>query len=131
MTNEGEVYFGLYGEDFDPNEITTIIGIEPTSAQRKGNPIPKSTSWKLSVGKIESDLIDVYEMSSKLIEKLKPHKTKIISAISKHQLQAVLQVVLWVSSDDSVPTPAIGFEADSINFISSIGASIDIDTYRK
>ena len=131
MTNEGEVYFRLWGEDFDPDDVTTLLGIEPTKTELKGDPIPRHTSWKLSGGKLESDVIDVYEMASALARKLAPVAENIIEAMKQHELQAVFQVVLWVTSDDSKPTPAIGFEPNVISFLSTIGASIDVDTYRK
>jgi hypothetical protein len=29
MPNEGEVYFGLFGDDFDPESLSIGIGIRP------------------------------------------------------------------------------------------------------
>jgi len=130
VTNEGEVYFGLWGDDFDPDKISELLGIEPTSTARKGNPRPVQTSWKLSTGEVKADIIDVYEMSSALVKRLEPIEGKIIEAIAKYKLEAVLQVVLWVTTDDTKPTPAIGFEPEVIKFLSSVGASVDVDTYR-
>ena len=130
-TNEGKVYFGLFGNDFDPNEVTALLGIQPTKTAEKRNPIPKRASWILSTGKIEADIIDVYEMSSEIIEKLEPLKSQIIEAMNKYKLEAVLEVVLTVTSDDSKSTPAIGFEVNVIKFLSDVGAFIDVDTYRK
>jgi len=130
MTNEGEVYFALYGDDFDPEVVTGLIGIQPTSARRKGTPIPKHTSWKVSLGKVEGDVIDVYDLSSALVAKLRPHQEQIARVKRELSLDAVLQVVLWVTTDDTKPTPAIGFEPEAIAFLSAVGASIDIDTYR-
>jgi len=50
--------------------------------------------------------------------------------VHEHNLHAVLEVVLWISWDDSIPTPAIGFERSVIEFLFKTGAVIDIDTYR-
>lgn len=130
MTNEGEVYFALYADDFDPDVVTQLVGIQPTSARRKGVPTPKRTSWKLSAGKVEGDFIDVYELSSALVSKLLPYSERIEQVKQKFGLHAVLQVVLWITTDDSKPTPAIGFEPEVIAFLNSVGASIDVDTYR-
>ncbi|WP_295750204.1 DUF4279 domain-containing protein [Undibacterium sp.] len=130
MTNRGEVYFALRGDDFDPDEATKIIGIEPTSMRRKATPRPKFSEWKFSVGEIENDVIDVYEMSSDLVGKLKKCENNILVAINTLGLEATFQVVLWISTDDSISTPAIGFEPEVISFIHKIGASVDIDTYR-
>jgi hypothetical protein len=128
--NEGEVYFALYADEFDPDEVTKIIGIEPTKTRRKGNPIPRCTFWEYSTGKIEDEVVDVYEMSSSLVATLVPHADKIIQAKERFGLQAVLEVVLTVTPDESKSTPTIGFEAEVIAFVHNVGATIDIDTYR-
>lgn len=128
--NEGEVYFALFGDEFEPDEVTKIIGIEPTKIWRKGSPIPRFTFWKYSTGKVENEVVDVYEMSSSLIAKLAPHVDNIVKAKEMFKLQAVLEVVLTITPDDSKSTPAIGFELEVIAFLNRVGATIDIDTYR-
>lgn len=44
-------------------------------------------------------------------------------------LYAVLEVVLYISTDDAVSTPAIGFSNRVLAFLADVNASIDIDTY--
>jgi hypothetical protein len=129
LTNSGKVYFGLYGDNFEPDEITEMIGLEPTSTNSKGDPLPKKHSWKFGLDEIEADYIDIYEMSSELVSKLKPVSSKIVEAKEKFNLELVLQVVLWISTDETISTPAIGFESDVIDFLDKVGATIDIDTY--
>lgn len=131
MTNECEIYFGLIGDNFDPNEVTKIIGIKPTKAKQKAEPIPKISYWNYSLGKIENEIIDVYELSSNLVSTLQPYESKIKKAIKQHNLRAVLEVVIWFSTNEEVSTPAIGFDETTIQFLNSIGATIDIDTYLK
>lgn len=128
-TNEGEVYFKLVGE-FDPDIVTKELGIEPTRTKQKGSPIPKFDSWHYSHGKVIADFIDIYEMSSKLVEELNPRAEVIAEVVRKHKLMAELQVVLWITMNEEISTPAIGFEQNVIQFLSKVGASIDIDTYR-
>jgi hypothetical protein len=128
--NEGEVYFCLYGDDFDPDAVTKVIGINPTRTKRKGDPIPRCSSWHYSTGKIENDLVDVYELSSSLIAKLAPYSDNILKVKRDYNLKAILEVVLTISPDDSKSTPAIGFESEVIAFLHKVGATIDIDTYR-
>ena len=130
MTNEGEVYFALYGDDFDPELITEATGLMPTSTKRKSHPRPKHTKWAVSCGKIAADVIDVYEMSSRLVGQLKPHTAQLLEVKNRLGLKAVLQVVLWITMDESKSTPAIGFEPEVIEFLNAVGASIDVDTYR-
>jgi hypothetical protein len=130
VTNEGEVYFCLYGKNFEPSEVTRLLGLEPTSVRREASPIPKHSSWNLSSGVIKNDLIDVYELSSALVSLLIPHAERICVAKRDMNLEAVLQVVLWITIDETKSTPAIGFEPEVISFLSAVGASIDVDTYR-
>lgn len=131
MTNEAEVYFALYGSEFDPDEATRRIGIEPTSIKRKGEPKTRKHSfWQISSGRIEDDIIDIYEMSSALVAQLAPFAEKIASTRQALGLEAVLEVVLRISTDESKSTPAIGFDHEVMSFLQKVGATIDVDTYR-
>lgn len=95
MPNEGRVYFGLFGDDFDPESLS--IGISPIKTARKGSPIPKQSSWIYSSERVQSDLIDVYEMSSALALALRPYAEQIREAMKKHNLEAVLEVVITMT----------------------------------
>ncbi|MGK7873059.1 MAG: DUF4279 domain-containing protein [Xenococcaceae cyanobacterium] len=133
-TNEGEVYFALDGYDFNPDEVTEFLGVKPTSVVRKGERIPdrfpKFSSWKFSTGKEIDDYIDVFLMALSITETLSPKTDLILEAIDKFRVKPRLEVVLWFSADENVPTPAIGFEVSSVQFLGKIGAFIDIDTYK-
>lgn len=131
----GEVYLGLYGENFDPDEVSNFIGLKASSVKRKGErdsrvPLPQMSTWKYSLGKIESDFIDVYEMADDLVDHLRPFEAKIAEAIKKFGLSAELQIVLWIDQNESASMPAIGFERPVLDFVHAIEATIDIDTYR-
>lgn len=82
------------------------------------------------MGKIENDVIDVYEMSEGLVTQLKPYVSKIVEAKSKFNLTCVFQVVLRINQDETKSMPAIGFDHAAIEFIRDVSATIDIDTYR-
>ena len=130
MVNVGEVYFALRGTDFEPDEVTKLLGIDPSRVKRQSSPVPKYSSWELSSGKVSDEVIDVYVMGEAIVAKLSGAASAIVAAISQYRLEATLQVVLTVSPDDRLSTPAIGFSAESVQFLSAVGASIDIDTYR-
>lgn len=129
--NQGEVYFALFGDAFDPEEVTRLVGVEPTSVAFKGSPrTRKHTVWRFSSGKVESDLVDVYEMTSSLVAKLAPHVDKINLAQERFALESSLSVVLTITTDDSKSTPAIGLERSVVAFLAQVGAWVDVDTYR-
>ncbi|TDR20587.1 DUF4279 domain-containing protein [Marinicella litoralis] len=133
-TNEGRVYFALDGDDFDPDSLTEFLGVEPTSIMRKGTRIPEKSpaksSWEFSTENIVNNFIDVFAMAESITEQLEPKKTRIIEAIDKFNLVARLEVVLWISMNEEHSTPAIGFEPNTIKFLSEVGAFIDVDTYK-
>ena len=129
-TNEGEVYFALKGDNFNPEDMTKFLGIQPTSTSIKGTPIPKQNSWELSSGKIINECIDVYEMASSLIETLEPKTELLIKAIKHFNVKPHLEVVLWFTVNEDISTPAIGFDEKTIQFLGKVGAYVDIDTYK-
>jgi len=128
------VYFAFDGEDFDPDEITRQLGIEPTSIRRKGdripNKVPRLNSWKLSTKKIVSEVIDVEEMALKVVKILEPKAEEIKTIKRKLNAMVRLEVVLWITTDEKQSTPAVGFNLQIIEFLAKVGAYIDIDTYR-
>ncbi len=130
LVNEGEMYFSLWGNDFDPDAVTRALEIEPSRVQRQAVPRPKMSSWVLSSGKLSADMLDVYDMGEALISRLSGSSETIRRVAERFNLAVTLQVVLTVSADDRLSTPAIGFSAETVQFLASVGASIDIDTYR-
>ena len=133
-TNEGRVYFALDGDDFDPEELTQFLGIEPTSIMIKGSHIPgkapAKNSWAVSTENIINNYIDVFSMAKSITDQLEPKKQNIIEAIKRFNLVPRLEVVLWFSVNEEHSTPAIGFEPETIKFLADIGAFIDVDTYK-
>jgi len=132
-THEAEVYFCLNG-DFDPEEITSELGIGPTSQSRKGEKGRYSkelsfSSWILSTGRVVSDEVDIYDLSEKLISKIDNRKNIIRELVLKHNYQSKLQAVVLLSSKKDVSTPAIGFSQKVIHFLNQVNALIDIDLY--
>jgi hypothetical protein len=134
-TSKCEVYFRLCGDEFEPDKVSQYIGLVATRTRRKGErrkdvPLPRNSTWQFSTGVIESDVIDVYEMSAALVERLAPYTSKIAEAKAIFQLTCVLQVVLWIDQNEEKSMPAIGFEQGVIDFLKAVGGTIDIDTYR-
>ena len=133
-TNEGRVYFSLDGDDFNPDELTVFLGIKPTSVRRKGSKvpgkIPKMNSWELSTEQVIDEYIDVFEMATAVVNQLKPKKDLILEAKERFKVSPRFEVVLCFSMNEEHPTPAIGFEIETVEFLGEIGAFVDIDTYK-
>ncbi|MCA9232922.1 MAG: hypothetical protein KDA57_19900, partial [Planctomycetales bacterium] len=65
-----------------------------------------------------------------LVSQLSSKVSEINSAREKFGAEAYLEVVLHISCDENISTPALGFTHPTVAFLSEVGAYIDIDTYR-
>ena len=129
-SNKGRAYFGLSGYHFNPDDITRLLGIEPTSVNNAGansgldNPV--ISSWELSTDNVTDDL-DVYDLTDIIIKQLEPVKEKILQVIKSHNLSPRIGVVLILSVDKEESVPDVGFGARTIRFLAEIGAFINVE----
>lgn len=133
-TGNSYVYFALTGDDFDTDEVTNRLGITPTDSWRKGDkgqfkPILEFTSWRLSTDKGQEYLqIDklVDEIISKLFDKI-----EIINDLKgQFQLDSVLEIILYIDTNEDNSTPALGHDLKTIEFLYRTQTKTDVDIYR-
>ena len=129
-SNEGRVHFTLSGYHFNPDDVTRLLGIEPTtvdaSGARSGLDKPVISSWELSTATMTDD-VDVYDLTNELIKQIEPIKEKILEVIKSHNLSPRIGVVLVLSVDKNETAPDVGFGARTIRFLADIGAFINVD----
>ena len=132
--NKGRAYFGLSGYHFDPNLVTELIGLEPTSVNDAGTrgslDKPVISSWEFSTETItsENQELDIYKLiDDEILKKIEPAKDKIIEVCKNQNLSPRIGVVLTLSVDKDETTPDVGFGARIIKFCAEIGAFINID----
>jgi len=129
-SNEGRAYFALSGYHFNPDDITRLLGIEPTavdaSGANSGLDKPVISSWELSTETMTDD-VDVYDLTNVLIKQIEPVKEKILEVIKSHNLSPRIGVVLVLSVDKNETAPDVGFGARTIRFLADIGAFINVD----
>jgi hypothetical protein len=129
-SNKVRVYFALSGYHFNPDDITRLIGIEPTSVDASGarSPLDKPviSSWELSTETMTDD-IDVYKMTDIIIKKIEPAKDNILQVIKSHNLSPRIGVVMVLSTGKDEAAPDFGFGARTIRFLADIGAFINVD----
>jgi hypothetical protein len=133
-SNKGRAYFSLVGYHFNPDDITSFIGLEPTSIDDSGMrgtlDKPVISSWELSTETITSDTqeLDIYKLiDDEILKKIEPAKDKIIEICKSQNLSPRIGVVLTLSIDKDETTPDVGFGARVIKFCSEIGAFINVD----
>jgi hypothetical protein len=132
--NKGRAYFALVGYHFNPDDITRLIGLEPTSTNdagaRSGLDNPVISSWEFSTDTITSDSeeLDIYKLiDDEILKKIEPAKDKIIEVCKSHNLSPRISVVLTLSVDKDETVPEVGFGSRVVKFCSDIGAFINIE----
>ena len=129
-SNEGRAYFALSGYHFNPDDITRLLGIKPTSINAAGASSgldkPVISSWELSTDTITDD-VDIYKMTDIIIKRLEPAKDKVLQVIKSHNLSPRIGVVLVLSVDKDESVPDVGFGARTIRFLAEIGAFINVE----
>jgi hypothetical protein len=129
-SNKARAHFTLSGYHFDPDDITRLLGIEPTSVDASGAHSaldkPVISSWELSTEMMTGN-IDVYKMTDSIIKKIEPAREKILQVIKSHNLSPRIGVVLVLSTDKNDAIPDVGFGARAIRFLADIGAFINVD----
>ena len=132
--NKGRAYFALVGYHFNPDDITDLLGLEPTSTNDAGassgldNPV--ISSWELSTETItsENQEVDIYKLiDDEILKKIEPAKEKIIQVCKSHNLSPRISVVLTLSVDKDESCPEVGFGSRVIKFCAEIGAFINVD----
>lgn len=131
---KGRAFFALYGYHFNPDDITALIGIEPTatdaSGAQSGLDSPVISSWEFSTPTISSDEqdVDLYKlMDDDLLKKIEHAKDKIIEVCKSHNLSPRITIVLSLSTDKDEAAPEVGFGARIVKFCAEIGAFINVD----
>ena len=129
-SNKARAYFALSGYHFNPDDITSLLGIEPTSVNaagaHSGLDKPVISSWELSTETV-TDEVDVYKLTDDLLKQIEPAKEKILQVIKSHNLSPRLGVVLVLSIDKDETCPDVGFGGRTTRFMADIGAFINVD----
>lgn len=129
-SNTGRAYFALMGYHFNPDDITRLLGIEPTSVDAAGAysglDKPVISSWELSTDTVAGE-VDVFALTDTIVKQLEPLKEKIVEVCKSHNLSPRLGVVLALSIDKGESGPEIGFGARTIRFLADTGSFIDMD----
>ncbi|MDQ0170096.1 DUF4279 domain-containing protein [Paenibacillus tundrae] len=124
-----KAYYSLFGDHFDPDEVTSKLAITPTSITRKGDTINAKhshpeTSWTLSTEYEES--LDVNKQLNKVMNSLKDKVDEINTTQAQNQLKSKFYIVIVMEEGY---TPALYFDSNFIKFADSIHAEIDVDLY--
>ena len=132
--SQSYVYFALQGDNFDPDEVTIALGIEPTDSWKKGDKgqyilNQKYSCWKWSTGK-GKEAIFIDTLVGEVIERLKDKVEVINNLKEKHNLTSVLEIVMYIDTNSEESTPALGHDLKTIEFLYLTQTTTDVDIYR-
>ncbi len=132
--NKTPVYFSLKGEDFDPQKVTEILGIAPNESWQKGerghyNSELAFSSWILSTS-INHDFYDVNLLIKEIIDQLYAKIEAINEVKLQYVLESVLQIVLYIDTNEDNTTPYFGHDLNIIDFLYRTQTTTDVDIHR-
>lgn len=129
MSEKAYVYLKFIDEKLDPSGISSLIGIEPTIAGRKGDLIPgrklpiKEGVWMYR-HMMDEIPWDVGDAISSLLQLIEPN-TALRQFCSDNDIYLEFSVVLYLA----INTPIITLEPFLLKRVAAINATIDFDIY--
>jgi hypothetical protein len=127
--------FILTGIGFNPDEVTSLLGIQPTQTWRLGDLVPrtilhrKHDAWLFSTGYEtldEEHSVDVTSQVHRLVDQIQPNTAKLKEICTRLQLEPALNCVLYIEGNDR---PAVHFDPDIVQWLAQLQAEIDINLY--
>lgn len=124
------VYLSIFGEVFDPDTLTDLVGITPTGTGIKSQlsdskrTTNKDTFWDLSVGPVNSLFLE--EVNDSLLKKIKGSESIIFQYMTEHNLLAKFNIILEIVDGQ---TASLYFNRAFLKCIEQLQAEVDIDTY--
>lgn len=132
MTNS-YVYFAFQGDNFDPNVVTTELGISPTDSWRTGEPGKYIQQLKYSCWQLKStshELLDMDKLVNEVVSQLS-EKIELINNLKQRlNLDTALSIVMNIDINEEHPTPYLGHNSEVISFLHRTGTTTDVDIYR-
>jgi hypothetical protein len=128
------VYFALKGNNFDPQVLTNEIGIIPTDTWKAGDKGKYKLTLKYSCWELSTDVGREYIMVSNLVEEIVNKlfdKIEIINELkNRYNLYSVLEIVMYVDTNEEQTTPSLGHDLKTIEFLYRTQTETDVDIYR-
>jgi hypothetical protein len=138
---ELRIYGATDGPDFDPDELTTRLGVVPHSIRRRGEPgrngrVARCSSWQWSTPqRIE---FDSEVLVREVLDTFDPADTELARVRTTWGLELVLGLVVHMygaavtdegESWTEIPTPGLALSLETLQRLTRRGCDLDIDQY--
>jgi hypothetical protein len=124
---------------FDPDEVTAVVGLQPTTAWRRGDPVSATlVSRRFSRWQYELPPVDTFiteDVVIRLLEAIEPYAEGIAAACGRLGMMAGVMVVISTRGECGVDgavvvsTPAIGYTAHTMQRLARLGLAVHHDQY--
>ncbi|WP_454938192.1 DUF4279 domain-containing protein [Capnocytophaga gingivalis] len=122
--------FCIYGDYFEMDRVTDIIGLTPTQTAYKGDQlkyrVSEETFWECNFAPIETLFIE--DNLQVFADKVTPCLEELASFIKAFALTSKLLFCVEMSPEESCP--AIVFDNKILELLHRLNAWIDIDMYK-
>jgi hypothetical protein len=123
-----KVSFGIDGTDFKNENITELMGIQPTVRWNQGDIVGsrtrKLTYWEVSIDYTETLVLD--NQLKLLYESIKDKITILKDLKNKFNCNFFIVIVLKIENKEN---PSMHLHKWFVDFLHEIGAEVDIDMY--
>jgi Domain of unknown function (DUF4279) len=120
--------FSLTGFTISPNEMSGIIGINPTKTWEIGDTIGKSNLQRKENGWVLSSSLDksseLEEQISDLLQQLKPKWANLLDVCSEYDAEISCAVYSYNSQG-----PSMHLGKEMLKLLAELNAEVDIDYY--
>jgi hypothetical protein len=128
---------------FDPDDVTRLVGLQPTEASRRGDPHPRrpaparlrSSDWIYELPKVRTYVTE--DVVTQLLDAIEPHAAGIAEACATLGLRAKISVVIEMSGvrdpdgeGINLSTAAISYTGETLKRLARLNLLyIDHDQY--
>ncbi|MEQ9102859.1 MAG: DUF4279 domain-containing protein [Cyclobacteriaceae bacterium] len=126
-------YFAFKGDNFDPNHVTSLLGIEPTDSWRFGESGKYIQQQKYSCWQLRStsdELLYMDNLVNEVVSRLSGKIELIKKLKEQYSLDTVLEIVMYIDINEEESTPFLGHSIDVIDFLYRTRTTTDLDIYR-
>jgi len=125
---------------FDPDDVTRLVRLQPTTAWRRGDLHPglserrRSSNWEYELAKVRTYFTE--GVVTRLLDAIEPHAAGITEACAALGMRAGINVVIEMIGDRNtasgnlhVSTAAITYTAQTLKRLAQLDLSVDHDQY--
>jgi hypothetical protein len=127
---EIKIILSVFGEYFNPDELSSLLQVKPTETWMKGDSIDgkkegrKECCWEFGTKYIRT--LDFEKVADVILETFYDKRNVLKSFSSENSLDIKLFVVIKIHNGES---PSLFLGKQLISFLSTLDGEIDIDLY--